>query len=141
MPQRLPLFPGTPDDPTELSPFAGLSAAVAWLNVVTKIGVAVTTVAVVEELFWRGFLLRALISWAEFEKEPLGAFTWFSFIGTSLISTIQHPDTWAVSIPCWLFFNAVMVWKKSLLMMMITHGLTNLFLYIYVIYAGDWALW
>lgn len=141
LPRRLPLLPGAPGDPAELSPFMGVGPIVAWINIVTKIAVAVITVAIVEELFWRGFLLRALIDWAEFEKVPLGAFTWFSFIGTSLISTVQHPDTWAVSIPCWLFFNALMIWKKSLLMMMITHGLTNLFLYIYVLYAKDWALW
>jgi len=112
-----------------------------WLEVVSKIAVAVIAVPVVEELFWRGFLLRALINWSEPEKVPLGAFTWFSFVGTALLSTLQHPYNWTISIFCWLLFNGLFYWKKSLLFLMIVHGVTNLALYIHVVYAGDWAFW
>jgi len=133
VPQRLPLpvFAGEPElvDPRDTLGAGGLF----WLTVVTRIGVASSTVAVVEELFWRAFLLRALISWSNFEKVPLGAFTWWSFLITSLLSTLEHPDNWAVSILCWFAFNALMYWKKSILFLVFVHGFTNLFLYIWVI--------
>lgn len=156
LPHRLPLpmFSGEAEwaDPREvLAKEGGFWTAhfgvntVFWADVVTRIAVATTTVAVVEELFWRGFLLRALIDWDEFDRVPLGAFTWKSFLLTSLLSTLEHPDNWVVSIPCWFAFNALMVWKKSILFLVLVHGLTNLFLYIWVIYCGvalgDTSVW
>ncbi len=145
IPHALPLFPGEveygdprvvlAEEPGFWTQRLGLQT-VFWLDVVTRILVASTTVAFVEEIFWRVFLLRALINWDDFEQVPLGTFTWWSFIGTSLISTIEHPYNWAVSIPCWFAFNALFIWKKSLLFLVLVHGLTNLFLYIWVVYQG-----
>lgn len=135
---RFFLFPGVPeaDDPR-----VGISAVSWWSQAVLRIGVASVTVPIVEELFWRGFLLRALIDWHRFEKVPLGTFTWVSFLGTSLLSMLQHPDNWAISVLCWFAFNALMYWKKSLLFLMIVHGVTNLALYVYVIAWEDWLFW
>jgi membrane protease YdiL (CAAX protease family) len=150
----LPLFPGVPSwsDPRSELAADGLfwvgalgASTVFWLDVVTRIAVASTTVAFVEELFWRAFLLRAFINWGAFEKLPLGTFAWRSFLLTSLLSTVQHPDNWAVSIPCWFFFNALMIWKRSVLFMVLVHGFTNLFLYAWVIWhavaRGDGSVW
>lgn len=122
-------------------PRAGISAASWWSQAVLRISVASITVPVVEELFWRGFMLRALIDWHHFERVPLGKFTWFSFIGTSLLSVLQHPSNWAVSIFCWFLFNGLFYWKKSLLFLMLVHGITNLVLYVYVIAYEDWLFW
>lgn len=127
----IPLFPGDFElvDPRDQLGQGGLF----WSTVVTRILVASTTVAVVEEIFWRAFLLRALINWSKFDSVPLGAFTWKSFLLSSLLSTLEHPDNWAISIPCWFAFNALMYWKKSVLFLVFVHGFTNLFLYIWVI--------
>ena len=143
VPHRLPIFPGDFElvDPREKLGTGGLF----WSTVVARIAVASTTVAVVEELFWRAFLLRALINWAEFDKVPLGKFTLWSFVFSSLLSTLEHPDNWAVSIPCWFAFNALMYWKRSVLFLVFVHGLTNLFLYVWVIvnvvYWGNTSAW
>lgn len=112
-----------------------------WATVVSRIAVAALVVPIVEELFWRGFMLRAFIDWSNFEKVPLGKFTWWSFLGTSLVSTVQHPDNWLVSIFCWMFFNLLFYWKPSLSFIMIVHGVTNLALYVYVVQANDWIFW
>jgi membrane protease YdiL (CAAX protease family) len=140
--ERLFLFPGRimtdPPPPYEVYNLG----AVSWYSeVVARLAVTTITVPIVEELFWRGFLLRALIDWDRFERVPLGTFTWFSFLGTSLISTVQHPDNWAVSILCWMAFNGLMYWTRSITCLMITHGVTNLVLYSYVLIAGDWQFW
>lgn len=112
-----------------------------WTHVIFKITRAITIVPIVEELFWRGFILRAFISWNRFDHVPLAKFTLFSFVASSLLSVLQHPANWGVSIACWMVFNALFYWKKSLLCLMITHGVTNLALYIYVVRAGDWQFW
>ncbi len=135
---RLFVFPGQVDAE---DPRAGLSPLAWWSQAVTRIAVASTTVAIVEEIFWRAFLLRALIDWQRFDLVPLGTFTWVSFLGTSLLSTLQHPDNWAVSIPCWFLYNGLFYWKRSLTCNIIAHGVTNLVLYVYVIRVGAWQFW
>lgn len=139
LPGRLPLYPGekSPVDPHDVLGARSLFWATWWL----RMSVATIAVPVVEELFWRAFMLRAMISWRDFERVPLGTFSWFAFVGTSLISTLQHPDNWVVSIPCWLAFNAVFYWTRSILCVVLLHGLTNLYLYVLVLRVGDWSFW
>ena len=136
---RLPLYPGSKmvEDPRDLLGAGRLF----WATAVLRITVAVTAVPIVEEIFWRAFLLRAFINWNEFERIPLGKFTLFSFIGTALLSTVQHPDNWGVSILCWLLFNALFYWTRSVLCLVIVHAVTNFVLYVGVIRVGDWVFW
>ncbi|MFO0840603.1 MAG: CAAX prenyl protease-related protein [Phycisphaerae bacterium] len=141
VPQRLPL-PLFPESPTIVNPLEKFGDdLLGWSTIWLRIAVAVITVPIVEELFWRAFLLRAMINWAEFEKVPLGQFTWFSFVATSLLSTIQHPDNWLVSIFCWMAFNALMYWKRSVLFLVLVHAFTNLLLYLYMVIRPDWMFW
>lgn len=139
LPGRLPGWPGekTTVDPRSTLGAGGLFWTTWWM----RLTVACTTVPVVEELFWRALLLRLLIDWSHFERVPLGSFTWFSFLGTSLLSTLQHPDNWAVSILCWFAFNGLLYWTRSLLCLVISHGVTNLVLYLLTLRVGEWAFY
>lgn len=138
----LPALFGQGKPPEESDPFRLLSnGALAWVTIAARILVAMTTVAFVEELFWRGFLLRGLIDWDDFQRVPLGAFTWKSFLICSALSTLEHPGHWVTSIFCWFLFNGLMYWKRSLLFLVLVHGLTNLFLYVYVVAYRDWVFW
>ena len=112
-----------------------------WSHVILKICRAVTIVPIVEELFWRGFILRAFVSWDHFDRVPWGKFTLVSFVGSSLLSVVQHPGNWGVSIVCWMLFNGLFYWKRSLRCLMVTHAVTNLALYIYVVRSGAWQFW
>ena len=94
-----------------------------WLHVFVKIGATVTVVPIVEELFWRGLLLRAFVGWDRFESVPMGTFTWGSFLGTSLLSVLQHPANWGVSIFCWMLYNGLFYWTRSLACLMAVHGI------------------
>lgn len=127
--------------PKSVDPRCGISTASWWLQAVLRIAVASITVAVVEELFWRGFMLRAFIDWNRWDRVPLGTFTWFSFLGTSLLSIAQHPGNCVVSIFCWMLFNGLFYWKRSILLLILVHGITNLVLYAYVITYRDWMFW
>jgi len=129
-------------EPREVADPRAAISDISWYSQATlRITVACITVPIVEELFWRAFLLRAFINWSRFEQIPLGTFTWVSFLGTSLLSVAEHPDNAGVSILCWFAYNGLMYWKKSILCLIITHGVTNLALYLYVLAAGDWQFW
>ncbi|HWL94084.1 MAG TPA: CAAX prenyl protease-related protein [Phycisphaerae bacterium] len=139
-------FPFVTITPPDASAIVDVSAQFAspasfWTHVVLKITRAITIVPVVEELFWRGFLLRAFVRWDRFETVPLGRFTLFSFLGTSLLSVVQHPANWGVSILCWVLFNGLFYYTRSITCLMLTHAITNLALYVYVVRAGDWQFW
>lgn len=134
-------FPGTPGS---VDPRDGLSPWAWWSQVVTRLVVVTTAVPMVEELFWRAFVLRAFINLDRVETVPLGKFTWFSFLGSSLLSTLQHPDNWAVSILCWMVYNGLFYWTRSLRCLMLTHAVTNLVLYVWVLMhldSGGPAVW
>jgi CAAX prenyl protease-like protein len=138
----LPALFGHGKPPEEIDPFRLLpEGGLVWVTIAARILVAATTVAFVEELFWRGFLLRGLIDWDNFQRVPLGSFTWKSFLLSSAFSTLEHPGHWCTSIFCWFLFNGLFYWKRSLLFMVLVHGLTNLFLYVYVVAHGDWMFW
>lgn len=143
VPHTLPyLFPTTTwEDPRAVIG----SGALFWSTVAAHVAVASLVVPIVEELFWRSFLLRALIDWNDFEKFPVGTFSLRAMVLTALLSTVQHPSNWLVSIFCWLAWNGLIYWRKSLSCLMITHGVTNLVLYAWVLfsalYLGDHDAW
>jgi len=110
------------------------------LFLVIRIMGAATVVPIVEEIFWRAFILRLLIDRDDFENVPLAKFTWMSFIVCSLLSAMEHPQ-WGVGVLCWVVYNLLFYWKKSLMCLMVTHGITNLALYVYVFIERDWVFW
>ena len=111
-----------------------------WLYLIARIGGASTTVAIIEEIFWRAFLLRALIDWDDFENVPLGKFTWKSFLICSVLSAGEHPQ-WEVGILCWMVYNGLFYWTRSILCLIVTHGITNFVLYVHVVATKDWVFW
>ncbi len=140
LPRHLPLYPGGAK--AVVDPREALGAGTLfWTTWGLRLTVACTAVPIVEELFWRAYLLRAMIDWHHFDRVPLGRFTWFSFIGTALLSTLQHPDNWGVSVLCWLVYNGVFYWTRSILCLVLLHGMTNLVLYVIVLRVGDWSFW
>lgn len=136
---RLPFYPGEAKVRNPHDEFG--DGALFWSYAVLKILRACTAVPVIEELFWRGFILRAFIRWDHYDQVPWGAFAWRAFVGSALLSTVQHPDNWGVSIGCWLLFNGLFYGTKSLRCLIATHSLTNLLLYGYVLRTGDWRFW
>ena len=122
------------------NPFAEFASPVlAWLFVTVRfIGLAIL-IPVVEELFWRGFLLRWLIS-SNWREQQLGQFTLGSFAGVTLLFTAVHPEWLAAAIYCALL-NGLIYWKKDLWNCVVAHGVSNLILGIYILATGTWELW
>ncbi len=96
-------------------------------------------VPVVEEFFWRGFLLRWIIN-ADFRKVAIGTFSWPSFLLTTVLFASEH-NRWLVGLVAGVAYNLLLYRTKSLYACIVAHGVTNLALAIYVLTTGEWSFW
>src|SRR4029077_1018392 len=60
-----------------------------WATVVFRFLRLVIVVPLVEEIFWRGFLLRYLIN-EKFDEVPFGTFSWLSFGVVTIAFAFSH---------------------------------------------------
>lgn len=95
-------------------------------------------VPVMEELFFRDFLMRALIRGGRFQEVAVGTFSWLAILGSSLLFALNHiqkPSGFVYG----LMMALLVVRTKSLGSCIVAHGVTNLLLYsAYCIPFGDW---
>lgn len=101
---------------------------------------AVILVPIIEELFWRGWMMRWLIN-PHFEKVRLGAWTVSSFAITALLFASEHGPYWDVGLMAGVIYNVWMVRTKSLGDCILAHAITNACLSAYVIAGGQWQYW
>lgn len=101
---------------------------------------AALIVPVLEELFWRGWLMRWLID-QDFQRVPLGAYTAQSFWIVAILFGTEHGPFWDVGLAAGILYNAWMVHTRSLGDLIAAHALTNLCLSVYVVAAGRWEYW
>ncbi len=101
----------------------------------------VVVVPLLEEIFWRGFLLRYLIS-ENFTEVPFGKFTWFSFTIVVIAFAFAHAgaDFWPALITGALY-NLLAAKTRSLASCVLAHALTNLGLGIYIMQTRQWGFW
>jgi hypothetical protein len=96
-------------------------------------------VPLIEELFWRSFLIRWLID-PDFQKIPIGRVTPMAAAVVSVAFGLEHPE-WLPAV----LTGAIWVWllwqTRSLTACLISHATANLALAVYVIATGDWKFW
>ncbi len=107
--------------------------------IVTRLIGTALVVPVFEELFWRSFVLRYIIN-QDFMLVKIGAFTWMSFVVSSLLFGSEH-HLWLAGIMAGVFYNLLLYWSRSIYACIIAHGVTNLLLGIYVLKTGSWQFW
>ena len=105
-----------------------------------RIAGSALVVPVAEELFWRGWMMRWLIS-PRFEEVPLGAYAARAFWITALLFASEHGAFWAVGLAAGVAFNWWMIRTRSLGDCILAHAVTNAALAVYVLYAGAWQYW
>lgn len=112
-----------------------------WTNLTFRFLRLVVIVPLVEELFWRGFLLRYLIA-APVDKIPFGRFSWLSFSIVSVGFMLEHqPADYAAALITGALYNWVACRTKSQGSCVLAHAVTNLLLGIYVMHSGQWGFW
>ncbi len=97
-------------------------------------------VPILEELFWRGWLMRWLID-NDFLKVPLGTYVPFSFWLVALLFASEHGPYWEVGLAAGIVYNWWIVRTRNLADCMLAHGVTNAVLSGYVLLTGQWQYW
>lgn len=112
-----------------------------WTTIVLRLARLVVVVPFVEEIFWRGFLLRYLVD-EKFERIPFGFFSWFSFFAVTLAFGFSHSKAdWAAALLTGALYNGVAYRTKSLSSCILTHAITNLLLGLWIMKTKQWGFW
>jgi uncharacterized protein len=121
--------------------FFGADGPAYWTNLLARFVRMVVVVPLVEELFWRGFLLRYCIR-DDFQRVPFGTFTWNSFLIVSIAFCFEHsfPD-WPAALVTSVLYNWVAYRTRSLLACVVAHAVTNLVLGLYILKTQQWGFW
>jgi hypothetical protein len=134
---RLGLADAPPQAPTIFDPYAhfqSTGAAIVWMAF-RLLRMAVVA-PVMEELFWRSFLIRYLIN-PDFKQVPIGAFSWLSFIATVAFFGAEH-HLWIVGLIAGAIYNLLLYRTRSLFACILAHAVTNLILGVYVLITHEW---
>jgi CAAX prenyl protease-like protein len=117
------------------------NSATYWSTIFFRFLRLVVVVPLVEEIFWRGFLLRFVID-EHFERVPFGKFNWFSFAVVTVGFTFSHsrPD-WPAALITGALYNVVAYRTQSLASCVLAHAVTNLLLGWWIMQTQQWGFW
>jgi CAAX prenyl protease-like protein len=112
-----------------------------WSGVVLRFLRLVVVVPPLEEIFWRGFLMRYLID-EEFDAVPFGTYTLMANALVAIGFMLEHsfPD-WPAGLAAGLLYNAVAFRTRSLTSCILAHALTNALLGVYIMKTQQWGFW
>jgi len=119
----------------------GESPFLYWMTVITRVFRLVVIVPLVEEIFWRGFLMRYLIK-EDFEKVKFGTYSHLSFFGVAVAFMLVHqPADWPAAFISGIIFGWVVIRTKSLFAVVLSHAVANLLLGAYIMQTKQWGFW
>lgn len=116
----------------------GLKVSAAFIAV--RVFGSVVLVPVLEELFWRGWLMRWLIN-PKFATVPLGTYTPYAFWVTALLFASEHGSYWDVGLLAGIIYNWWLIRTRNVADCILAHAVTNGCLAAYVLGWGQWQYW
>jgi exosortase E/protease (VPEID-CTERM system) len=119
---------------------AGASLALRSGWIILRILAAVVTVPIAEELAFRGFLLRRLIS-PDFEAVPFRAFSWLALLASSVIFGLLHGQRRVAGSLAGICFALAMQRRGRFGNAVIAHATANALLAVDVLVFHWWDLW
>ena len=130
---------GSQNTPAGFNPDIFGSEGVRWLMIAVRVTGAVIIVPIMEELFWRSFLLRYLID-TNFTEVAIGRYSLFSFLAVAILFGLEHHYVFA-GIMAGVIFNGIYYYTRSIVHCIISHAVANLCLAYYVLSTGYWQFW
>lgn len=110
-----------------------------WLMVAVRIAGAALVVPVMEELFWRSFLLRWFDHRDFLSADPARA-TSLSIIVTVILFGIEH-NLWLAGMVAGVAYTVLYMRTGSLWWPILAHAVTNGLLGVWVVMNGQWTYW
>jgi exosortase E/protease (VPEID-CTERM system) len=108
-----------------------------WL--VFRVVGSVVTVPIAEELAFRGYLLRKLVS-RDFESVRPGHFSWFSFLTTSALFGLMHQH-WLAGMLAGGGYAVALYQRGRLGDAIVAHATSNALIAVSALGFGRWDLW
>jgi CAAX prenyl protease-like protein len=105
-----------------------------------RVLMSVVAIPILEELFWRGFLMRWLIN-RDFRSIPLGTWNIEAFLIVAILFATEHGPYWDVGLLTGFIYNAWMIRTRNLWDCILAHATTNACLAAFVIGGGHWQYW
>lgn len=132
---------------TAFNPFTEIAAPVPrGLFLAARLFGLALLVPVMEEVFWRSFLLRQATILTDpkedddFRRLPVGTFSWPAFFVVAGVFGLAHGE-WLVAVICGFAYALLLRQTKSLFACIVAHAVTNGALGAYVLITGDWKYW
>jgi uncharacterized protein len=97
-------------------------------------------VAILEELFWRGWMMRWIIS-KDFESVPMGRYTAAAFWTVAVLFASEHGPYWDVGLAAGILYNWWLIRTRNLADCILAHAVTNGCLAAYVLSTRSWQYW
>jgi CAAX prenyl protease-like protein len=110
-----------------------------WLLVAIRIFGAALVVPVMEELFWRSFLMRWIAA-PDFESVEPSQLGLKSFIITVLLFGFEH-NLWLAGIVAGAAYSLLYMRHRTLWSPILAHAVTNGLLGLWVVRTGNWSYW
>jgi uncharacterized protein len=114
-----------------------------WTTLVLRFLRAVVVVAWVEEIFWRGFLMRFICDWeGDYWKQPFGRAHWLSYLLVTGLFILAHGQLdYAAALIYGSLTYLLCVWSKSLGACVAMHATANFLMGLYIMKTGNYGLW
>jgi CAAX prenyl protease-like protein len=120
------------------APLAG-DGSLDWLKIVPRLAVLALVVPVMEELFWRSFLMR----WID-QRDFLGLdarkASRTAVLVTSGLFALEH-SLWLAGLIAGLAYAGLYITTNNLRAPVLAHAVTNGILGLWIVATGSWHLW
>ncbi|MGE9268159.1 MAG: CAAX prenyl protease-related protein [Verrucomicrobiales bacterium] len=117
--------------------------AAYWVSLLFRFFRAAVVVALMEEIFWRGFLMRYLLKMdGDYWKVPFGKPAWISFLVVTGAFVVAHGRIdWLGALIYGSLTYGVCVWTRSLAACVVMHAVANALMGWYALGYGKYGLW
>jgi exosortase E/protease (VPEID-CTERM system) len=121
-------------------PLIAMSRQRRTLWIVSHCLVSIALVPIVEELAYRGYLMRRLVN-AEFELIPYRVVGWPALTITAIAFGAAHGALWLPGIAAGLLYGSLVIRRGSLGEAIAAHATSNALLAATVLAGDQWELW
>lgn len=110
-----------------------------WVIVVVRLTGAALVVPLMEELFWRSFLMRWIANHDFLSVEPARVGL-KAFIITAVFFAFEH-NLWVAGLLAGVVYNLLYIRSGTLWSPILAHAVTNALLGVWVVNSGNWSYW